>query len=42
MSLIVDILACPTPEQVLIYLSEMLEQELGEALDEVELVNSGG
>ena len=41
MSLIVDILACPTPEQVLIYLSEMSEQELGEALDEVELVNAG-
>ena len=41
MSLIVDILACSTSEQVLIYLSEMSEQELGEALDEVELVNAG-
>ena len=41
MSLIVDILACSTSEQVSIYLSEMSEQELGEALDEVELVNAG-
>ena len=41
MSLVVEILACPTPEQVLIYLSEMSEQELGEALDEVELVIAG-
>ena len=41
MSLVAEILACPTPEQVLIYLSEMSEQELGEALDEVELVNAG-
>ena len=41
MSLVEEILACPTPEQVLIYLSEMSEQELGEALDEVELVNAG-
>ena len=41
MSLIVDILACSTSEQVSIYLSEMSEKELGEALDEVELVNAG-
>ena len=41
MALIVDILACFTSEQVSIYLSEMSEQELGEALDEVELVNAG-
>ena len=41
MSLVEEILACPTPEQVLIYLSEMSEQELGEVLDETELVNTG-
>ena len=41
MSLVEEILACPTLEQVLIYLSELSEQELGEALDEVELVNTG-
>ena len=38
MSLVREILACPMPEQVLIYLPELLEQELGEALDEVELL----
>ena len=41
MSLVEEILACHTLEQVLIYLSELSEQELGEALDEVELVNTG-
>ena len=41
MSLVEEILACPTPEQVLVYLSELSEQELGEALDEIELVNTG-
>ena len=41
MSLVEEILGCPTLEQVLIYLSELSEQELGEALDEVELVHTG-
>ena len=41
MSLVGEILAYPTPELVFIYLSEMSKQELGEALDEVELVNAG-
>ena len=39
MSLVEEILACPTPEQVLINMSELSDQELGEALDEVELVS---
>ena len=41
MSLVGEILACPTSEQVMICLSELSDPELGEALDEVELISTG-
>ena len=41
MSLVGEILAYSTPEQVMMCLSELSDPELEEALDEVELISTG-